>query len=93
MTSDPKANLSENDPLQLFVKKSLNFLRTYKNYLIFLFIALFVLFVGSFLYLQSQEKELRIAKINLIKAQEKTKEKKYKESEKIYLRIIKNNPN
>ena len=91
MTSDPKTSLNENDPLQLFVKKCLNFLSTYKKYLIFSFITLFVLVAGSILYIQNQEKELQIAKKNLVRAEEKIKEKKYTESEKIYLSIIDTN--
>ena len=62
MVSDPKSNLSEDDPLQLFVKKALNFLATYKAYFISSFIAILLLIIGIFLYLQNQQKLLVTSK-------------------------------
>ena len=92
MVSGPKSNLSEDDPLQLFVKKTLNFLANYKAYFISSFIAILLLIIGIFLYLQNQQKLLVTSKKNLMLANKKLNEKKYEESRKLFLDVINISP-
>ncbi len=92
MASDPKTDLNENDPLQLFVKKSLEFLTTYKKYFISSFAVILILIVGIVLYIQNQQKLLITAKNNLTEASKKLTKKKYSESEKLFLKVINHSP-
>ncbi|MFL2932161.1 MAG: tetratricopeptide repeat protein [bacterium] len=93
MTSDPKSNLNENDPLQLFVKKTLLFLSTYKIYLICSSVTIVVLAIGSFLYFQNQEKLLAATKKYLVNANNQFQKEKYNESAKSFLDAISTSPN
>ena len=91
MALAPKSNLTEKDPFQLFRINCLNFLKKHKNYFIFSFIAILLIVAGSVFYIKRQENSLRIARKNLIEANDKKEKKKYVESEKLYLNIINSN--